>query len=128
MAHTFGAAHLGFPCQIHTIPEEWNCLQAGYGTLEQHNHEKELSSLLEEFLDIFPVPTSLPLKREQDHHINLKHGTEPINVRPYRYPWPFRVPSDAFWPHQCSIYLPGSYAGGVCTRDWSCDIRGGSSY
>jgi len=25
------------------------------------------------------------LSREIDHHINLKEGTEPINVRPYKY-------------------------------------------
>ncbi|XP_020241395.1 uncharacterized protein LOC109819859 [Asparagus officinalis] len=47
--------------------------------------EPEMSQLLQKFDDVFQEPTQLPPTREVDHHINLKEGTEPINVRPYRY-------------------------------------------
>lgn len=45
----------------------------------------DMKQLLEKFSDLFQEPTQLPPTREIDHHINLKEGTEPINVRPYRY-------------------------------------------
>ncbi|RVW67435.1 Retrovirus-related Pol polyprotein from transposon 17.6 [Vitis vinifera] len=38
-----------------------------------------------EFEDVFQEPCKLPPLREIDHHISLKEGTQPINVRPYRY-------------------------------------------
>lgn len=31
------------------------------------------------------MPTELPPIRDIEHHITLKEGTDPINVRPYRY-------------------------------------------
>ncbi|GJT44210.1 hypothetical protein Tco_0952925 [Tanacetum coccineum] len=42
--------------------------------------------LLEEYADVFVVPTSLPLERSYDHKIVLKEGSAPVNVRPYRHP------------------------------------------
>ena len=44
-----------------------------------------MKELLQEFLDLFNNPSSLPSIREVDHRITLKEGTEPVNVRPYRY-------------------------------------------
>jgi len=44
-----------------------------------------MKELLQAFLDIFTDLSSLPPIREVDHIITLKEGTEPINVRPYRY-------------------------------------------
>ncbi|KAJ8749838.1 hypothetical protein K2173_013241 [Erythroxylum novogranatense] len=41
--------------------------------------------LLHQFADIYQQPNQLPPEREINHHINLKEGTDPINVRPYRY-------------------------------------------
>ncbi|RVW31621.1 Transposon Tf2-11 polyprotein [Vitis vinifera] len=41
--------------------------------------------ILGEFEDVFQEPFKLPPLREIDHHIPLKEGTQPINVRPYRY-------------------------------------------
>jgi hypothetical protein len=43
-----------------------------------------LSSLLEQFQDIFTEPISLPPKRDLDHSIPLLHGAIPPNIRPYR--------------------------------------------
>ena len=44
-----------------------------------------MQALLEEYLDVFAAPTSLPPAREIDHKIPPKDGTEAIKVRPYRY-------------------------------------------
>jgi len=39
-----------------------------------------MKELLQEFLDLFNNPSSLPPIREVDHIITLKEGTEPVNV------------------------------------------------
>ena len=45
-----------------------------------------LKLLLEEFSDIFAEPTGLPPQRHFDHRIHLLPETNPVVVRPYRYP------------------------------------------
>jgi hypothetical protein len=45
---------------------------------------EEMSDLLHQFQDIFQAPTGLPPHRDCDHHIPLKEGAKPYNVRPYR--------------------------------------------
>jgi hypothetical protein len=40
---------------------------------------------LKDFKDIFQALEQLPPVREIDHTITLKEGTEPVNVRPYKY-------------------------------------------
>ncbi|KAL6322878.1 hypothetical protein AAG906_020921 [Vitis piasezkii] len=47
--------------------------------------QQSMQRLLKEYEDVFEEPSSLPPAREVDHCITLKEGTEPINVRPYRY-------------------------------------------
>jgi len=47
--------------------------------------KSEMQQLLKDFKDIFQAPEQLPPVREIDHTITLKEGTEPVNVRPYRY-------------------------------------------
>ncbi|RVW32429.1 Transposon Tf2-8 polyprotein [Vitis vinifera] len=47
--------------------------------------QQSMQRLLKEYEDVFQEPSSLPPVREVDHCITLKEGTEPINVRPYRY-------------------------------------------
>jgi Reverse transcriptase (RNA-dependent DNA polymerase)/RNase H-like domain found in reverse transcriptase len=44
-----------------------------------------IEDLLRKYSDIFEEPIILPSKRAIDHSIPLKLGTEPINLRPYRY-------------------------------------------
>lgn len=45
-----------------------------------------LAPLVEQYQDVFHLPTWLPPARQRDHSIMMKEGTDPINVRPYRYP------------------------------------------
>ncbi|MCI06310.1 hypothetical protein A2U01_0027368, partial [Trifolium medium] len=42
--------------------------------------------LLHTYAKVFEIPESLPPQREQDHAIPLKQGSDPVKVRPYRYP------------------------------------------
>ncbi|KAL4025181.1 hypothetical protein IC575_013559 [Cucumis melo] len=44
-----------------------------------------ISSVIKQFPDVFEWPEKLPPRRGIEHHIHLKEGTNPINVRPYRY-------------------------------------------
>ncbi|KAA0034007.1 Ty3/gypsy retrotransposon protein [Cucumis melo var. makuwa] len=45
----------------------------------------EFEQLEWEFADIFDMPVRLPPLKYIHHRIQLKEGTDPINVRPYRY-------------------------------------------
>jgi len=45
-----------------------------------------LENVLKEYEGVFEEPKQLPPNREIDHKIPIKAGTDPINVRPYRYP------------------------------------------
>jgi hypothetical protein len=53
----------------------------------QKEEEGLFSDILEEFKDVFRVPTELPPSRSHDHAITLKEGELPVSVRPYRYPF-----------------------------------------
>ena len=46
----------------------------------------EVKEVLDQFEEVFDVPTALPPQRSHDHHIPLIPNTPPINVRPYRHP------------------------------------------
>jgi hypothetical protein len=46
----------------------------------------EVASLLHNFANVFAEQQGLPPRRSHDHKISLSLGSEPINVRPYRYP------------------------------------------
>lgn len=52
-------------------------------TVEQ---ESELGAVLQAHHLVFREREKLPSPRDMEHHIVLKEGVDPINVRPYRYP------------------------------------------
>ncbi|GJR91414.1 hypothetical protein Tco_0215425 [Tanacetum coccineum] len=45
-----------------------------------------LQQVVEEYEDVFAIPTELPPKRDHDHKIPLIGGAQPVNIRPYRHP------------------------------------------
>nr|GEX23318.1 transposon Ty3-I Gag-Pol polyprotein [Tanacetum cinerariifolium] len=53
----------------------------GTTLIEKH----EIDIVLDEFKEVFAMPTSFPAKRSHDHHIPLMPNTTIVNVRPYRY-------------------------------------------
>lgn len=48
--------------------------------------QSSMENLLAELIDLFQEPQGLPPSRGCDHRITLVRGTEPVVVRPYRYP------------------------------------------
>ncbi|KAE8716924.1 hypothetical protein F3Y22_tig00110105pilonHSYRG00061 [Hibiscus syriacus] len=44
-----------------------------------------LQELLEEFKEVFEEPRGMSPSRKHDHAIVLKQGTQPVNLRPYRF-------------------------------------------
>ncbi|KAA0067574.1 Ty3/gypsy retrotransposon protein [Cucumis melo var. makuwa] len=44
-----------------------------------------ISSVIKQYKDVFEWPEKLPPRREIEHQIRMKEGTNPINVRPCRY-------------------------------------------
>ncbi|KAL0548958.1 hypothetical protein IC582_013436 [Cucumis melo] len=52
---------------------------------EKGEIEEKLLPILDQFNDIFEWPEKLPPRRSIEHQIHLKEGTNPVNVRPYRY-------------------------------------------
>ena len=47
--------------------------------------EESVAAVLKSFEDVFEWPETLPPRRVIEHQIHLKKGTDPVNVRPYRY-------------------------------------------
>ena len=50
------------------------------------NIHPAILSLLSQYSQLFNTPLGLPPQRQVDHKITLFSNTQPINVRPYRYP------------------------------------------
>ena len=48
--------------------------------------DQNLISLINSFQDLFKESKGLPPSRVHDHCIPLVPGSEPVSVRPYRYP------------------------------------------
>nr|GEY09650.1 reverse transcriptase [Tanacetum cinerariifolium] len=55
--------------------------------MEKHEEiPKCVSAVLQDFEDVFAVPTELPSQRAHDHRIPLVPNTPPIDIRLYRHP------------------------------------------
>ena len=48
--------------------------------------EPELALLLHTYSVVFATPINLPPRRSHDHSIPLLERSQPIKVKPYRYP------------------------------------------
>ena len=46
---------------------------------------QDILRVLEQFIDVFEEPKSLPPRRSCDHRIPLIPGAQPVNLQPYRY-------------------------------------------
>lgn len=55
-------------------------------TTKFNNLPTAIQSTLLKFQTLFQKPKELPSSRPHDHHINLLPNTNPVNVKPYRYP------------------------------------------
>ncbi|KAL4384039.1 hypothetical protein GQ457_15G021620 [Hibiscus cannabinus] len=47
---------------------------------------EQLQPILEKYQQVFEEPKGMPPTRNHDHSIVLKPGTQPVNLRPYRFP------------------------------------------
>ncbi|KOM46152.1 hypothetical protein LR48_Vigan06g145800 [Vigna angularis] len=47
---------------------------------------RDLERILTRHAGVFQEPQGLPPNKKEKHRITLKEGTDPVNVRPYRYP------------------------------------------
>lgn len=47
----------------------------------------EITKLLTHFASLFQTPSTFPSSRTTNHAIHLLPNSEPINIRPYRYPY-----------------------------------------
>lgn len=63
----------------------------------EEQKEIELQEVLHKFSKVFSTPKGLPPCREVDHKIPLEVGTDPINVRPYRYPHVQKNEIEKWW-------------------------------
>ncbi|GKD51100.1 hypothetical protein Tco_1280076, partial [Tanacetum coccineum] len=57
-----------------------------YGDDQEISGSVEFQALLEEYVDVFEEPKTLPPHRSFGHQIPLKDGDVNVNIRPYRYP------------------------------------------
>ena len=46
----------------------------------------DLQEIIDHHSVIFDIPKGLPPKRDHEHAIQLVPGSQPPNIRPYRYP------------------------------------------
>lgn len=79
----------------------WDIPPNGRLYVMSHSEQHLLDYLLQQFSDVFSDPTGLPPRRECDHRIHVKHQTEQVAVRPYRYP---QLPKDEM-EAQCETML-----------------------
>ncbi|KAA0049931.1 Ty3/gypsy retrotransposon protein [Cucumis melo var. makuwa] len=68
-------------CRAVQVHKENERINTAVTTIE----DEPLQNVLKQFEDVFDWLEKLPPRRGIEHQIHLKEGTNPINVRPYRY-------------------------------------------
>ena len=56
------------------------------GALSIEELPTEIRVVLSQYNAFFDIPHGLPPKWGREHHIVTKEGSDPVSVRPYRYP------------------------------------------
>ena len=84
---------------LKNLTKSWTESEMGYliecRTLEAHiaeiepeesnNIPESILTALKQYNDVFDWPKELPPRRDIEHHIHVRGGADPMNVRPYRY-------------------------------------------
>ena len=87
---TLHRAKVSLKSMMRTLKQEGEGFLVEFGTMElcdkSMDQMTEIPTVLARFSSVFKEPKGLPPVRFHDHAIILKAGTEPISVRPYRYP------------------------------------------
>nr|KAJ0209834.1 hypothetical protein LSAT_V11C400166480 [Lactuca sativa] len=76
---------VSFKAMERTIRKEKTGVLIELNSTEMEDEAAQMPILFQ-FQGIFDEPTGLPQKWHIDHQIVLKEGTDPVSVRPYRYP------------------------------------------
>ena len=79
-----GGGDQGFLVECRSL-QEMEAWEGFYGVEAAVNLTEALTKVLLKYDDVFDWPEELPPSRGVDHHIHLKEGEGPVNVRPYRY-------------------------------------------
>lgn len=67
-----------------TQPQVSEMKDVGREPTKLAKEQVQLQSLLQEYEDIFKPPVGLPPNRSIEHSIELKEGSQPFSIRPYR--------------------------------------------
>lgn len=81
---TLGEEDQGFLVECRAL-ERSESFDEGDSIEEELTVEESVAVVLKSFEDVFEWPEALPPRRAIEHHIYLKKGVDPVNVRPYRY-------------------------------------------
>lgn len=65
---------------------ECNKLEANSASSREPSVPTFLGGVIEQYAKVFEEPKGLPPSRNREHAIVLKEGSNPVGVRPYRYP------------------------------------------
>lgn len=92
---SLGKSRISLKAMLHNLRKEkqdylieFNFLATATGENDENETDcpKFLEPVIATYENVFDWPNVLPPKRSHEHAITLKEGTDPINVRPYRYP------------------------------------------
>lgn len=91
---TLARSQISLKAMFRTIRKEGGGLWLELSQLEGKVAETEADEVVPEFVQevlgrfsgVFEAPTGLPPRRGHEHSITLRGGSNPVSVRPYRYP------------------------------------------
>ena len=84
LVKTWGEEDQGYLVEYRTL-EKYEISEEEGSIEEVLTEEESVVVVLKKFDDVFDWPETLPPGWVIEHHIHLKEGVNPVNVRPYRY-------------------------------------------